>query len=71
MTALQQLRNLPVAERLELVEDLWDSIAEESGDLRISPSQIAELDRRLELDDEVPGQGTDWDTLKKRMLDSL
>lgn len=41
------LRELPVEERIKLVEDLWDSIAEDSKALPVTPEQRAELDRRL------------------------
>ncbi len=43
-----RLRELPLAERIKLVEDLWDSIAEEQNALPITPEQKAELDRRLD-----------------------
>lgn len=32
MKAIEKLRSLPIAERIQLVEDLWDSIAEDSGE---------------------------------------
>ncbi len=38
---------LPVEERIKLVEDLWDSIAADRQALRLTPGQKAELDRRL------------------------
>jgi putative addiction module component (TIGR02574 family) len=43
------LRRLPVAERLLLVEDLWDSIATDTpaADIPMSPLLMAELERRL------------------------
>jgi len=43
-----RLRDLPLAERIKLVEDLWDSIAEEQTALPVTPEQKAELDRRLD-----------------------
>jgi putative addiction module component (TIGR02574 family) len=42
------LRNLPLEERLRLVEDLWDSIASDQGALPLTSQQQAELDRRLD-----------------------
>ena len=42
-----KLRELPVEERLKLVEDLWDSIAEDHKVLPVTPDQKAELNRRL------------------------
>jgi putative addiction module component (TIGR02574 family) len=41
------LRELPVEERIKLVEDLWDSIAEDRKALPVTLEQRAELDRRL------------------------
>ncbi len=37
------LFKLPIAERLQLVEDLWDSIAAERADLPLAQSQLDEL----------------------------
>lgn len=42
------LRNLPLDERIRLVEDLWDSIAADQSSLPLTPEQRAELDRRLD-----------------------
>ncbi|MHB8549304.1 MAG: addiction module protein [Thermoplasmataceae archaeon] len=39
---------LPLDERIRLVEDLWDSIAADQQALRLTPEQKAELDRRLD-----------------------
>jgi putative addiction module component (TIGR02574 family) len=42
------LRDLPLNERIRLVEDLWDSIASDQNALPLTPEQQAELDRRLD-----------------------
>ena len=42
------LKNLPVHERIRLVEDLWDSIASDQNSISLSSAQKAELDKRLE-----------------------
>jgi putative addiction module component (TIGR02574 family) len=49
MNPVFDFRSLSVAERLQLVEDLWESIAEEAPDeaLPLTPELAAELDRRL------------------------
>lgn len=41
-------QQLPVEERIKLVEDLWDSIAADQQALRLTAEQKAELDRRLD-----------------------
>lgn len=43
-----KLQELPVEERIKLVEDLWDSIATDQEALRLTIEQKAELDRRLD-----------------------
>jgi putative addiction module component (TIGR02574 family) len=42
------LHELSIPERIRLVEDLWDSIAEQEGALPLTPAQRAELDQRLD-----------------------
>ena len=43
-----ELRTLPIGERIQLVEDLWDSIAAAQALLPLTEEQRAELDRRLD-----------------------
>ncbi len=43
-----KLLELPIEERIKLVEVLWDSIAVDRKALPITPEQQAELDGRLE-----------------------
>lgn len=38
------VRRLSPEERLELIEELWDSLSEE--DVRLTPEQLQELERR-------------------------
>lgn len=43
-----KLQDLPLEERIRLVEDLWDSIAADQQALPLTAEQKAELDRRLD-----------------------
>lgn len=43
-----KLKDLPVDERIRVVEDLWDSIAADQKALLLTAEQKAELDRRLD-----------------------
>ena len=47
---LDELRKLPVEQRIQLVEDLWDTIADDTvgESLAVTPELAAELDRRLQ-----------------------
>jgi putative addiction module component (TIGR02574 family) len=56
-----KLQDLPLEERLRLVEDLWDSIAAEEQKLPLTDAQRELLDERLdqyELDGD-PGEPVD------------
>jgi putative addiction module component (TIGR02574 family) len=55
------LKQLPVGERIQIVEDLWDSIAADQSVLPLTPEQQAELDRRLDAyeADKDPGRSVE------------
>jgi len=43
-----KLQELPVEERIRIVEDLWDSIAADQKSLPLTAEQRIELDHRLD-----------------------
>ncbi|MDO8864159.1 addiction module protein [Haliea sp. E1-2-M8] len=47
LTMNANLKELPVEERIRIVEDLWDSIAHDQKALPLTADQKVELDRRL------------------------
>jgi len=65
---LKQVAHLSVVEKLDLVEDLWDSIAEEADNLPLQEWQAKLLDQRLAEVEATPGVGEDWATVKARIL---
>jgi len=54
------------AERLQLVEDLWDSIAREGTEPPVSDSKREELRRRKERLLQNPSSGRTWAQVKQR-----
>jgi len=56
-----------IPERILLVEDIWDSIANVPDAVSISDSQRKELDRRLQAYHSDPATGDPWDIVKKRI----
>ena len=64
------LHRLPTEARLALVEELWDSIVDESTepDIPMSPELIAELDRRLKALDEGHERTYSWEEVRDRIL---
>jgi putative addiction module component (TIGR02574 family) len=67
MAAHLELRSLPFAERLQLVEDLWDSIAEDQHTLPDHPFIAAKLRERKERYLKNPSSGVPWEIAKGRI----
>lgn len=59
---------LSVTDRIRLVEDIWDSIAEVPQTVPLTQAQREELDRRLEDYRKHPDEGSPWEAVKKRVL---
>jgi len=55
---------LSVAERIQLVEDIWDSIAAVPESVDLPPAQRDELRRRLEAFHADPEAGSPWEEVK-------
>ena len=59
---------LTIEERIQLVADIWDSIAEHPEAVEISPETRELLDQRLAAYRMDPGRGSPWLEVKKRIL---
>lgn len=69
-TQLEEILQLSVAERIQLAEDIWDSIAADPAALPLSDAQRQELDRRLESYAQNPDEGLRWEELKEKVRNS-
>jgi putative addiction module component (TIGR02574 family) len=65
---LSDVLELPVSERLKLVEAIWDSIAEAPDALQLSEEERAELDQCLLDYEKNPDDGSPWHAVKERIL---
>jgi putative addiction module component (TIGR02574 family) len=63
-----EIFGLPLQERLQLVEDLWDSIALETTDVPVTLEQRRELDFRLAALEDNPDSGDTWENVKSRLI---
>ncbi|MBD2250307.1 addiction module protein [Nostoc parmelioides] len=61
------ISQLSVAERIQLAEDLWDSISGQAEEVPVSEVQQQELDRRLASYQQNPANGSSWEEVKKRL----
>ncbi|MEA5447352.1 addiction module protein [Leptolyngbya sp. CCNP1308] len=62
-----EISQLSIAERIQLAEDLWDSILDNPEELRLTDAQEQELDRRLEEYQRDPTAGSTWEEVKQRL----
>ena len=66
----EQAKKLSISDRILLVEEIWDTIAEENQAFELTDAQKRELDRRLESARTSPGQGRTWDEVKAEFMKS-
>lgn len=69
---LSKILELSVAQRILIVEEIWDSIVADSPDsVPLIESQKKELDKRLNSYRENPGAGTSWNKVKEKILSTI
>ncbi|MDQ3668458.1 MAG: addiction module protein [Acidobacteriota bacterium] len=61
---LDTAKSLPLSERIELVEALWESIIQDGYEPEVTPAQAEELDRRLAAHEKNPDDVVSWGTVK-------
>jgi putative addiction module component (TIGR02574 family) len=64
------LDQLSVADRIVLVEELWDSIAASSEGVTLSEAHIEDLQQRLDAHRDNPKVGSPWEEVKARLQGS-
>lgn len=58
---------LSVSERIQLVEDVWDSIVAAPDSVPLTAAQKEELDRRLDAYHKNPDAGSPWEFVRERI----
>lgn len=67
-TIESELRALSPAERILLVEEIWDRIAAEPDGVPFTAAHRAELDRRLDGLEKNPDPGRPWSEVRDALL---
>jgi putative addiction module component (TIGR02574 family) len=65
--SLAEILQLSVDERIQLVQDIWDSIAAVPEAIRLTDAQRQELDRRLAEYEKNPDEGIPWEEFKNQL----
>ena len=63
-SVLDTAKSLPLAERIELVEALWESIIQDGYEPELTTAQAEELDRRMAAHEKHPDDVVAWETVK-------
>jgi len=67
-TLMPEIARLTLAERIQLVEDLWDSIAAEaSQSVPLTEEQLAELQRRSRAHQQDPASAIPWEQVRAEL----
>jgi putative addiction module component (TIGR02574 family) len=61
------INKLSPEERLDLIEELWDSLSADPAKIPLTNAQAKELDRRLDEMDRDDTLGIPWDTVLARI----
>lgn len=62
------IAEMPVEDRIQLVHDIWDSIAELPEAVPVPDWHKEELQKRLEEFHQNPNEGSPWSEVKARIL---
>lgn len=67
MIDVKPVLELPVEERIRIVEQIWDSVADDAQHVALEAWQAAELDRRIAEFEVDPAAGVPWSEVKRRV----
>lgn len=67
--SIADILELPIQERIRLVELIWDSVAAVPEAVEVSPALKTELEARLKKFEQNPEAGYSWDEVKSRLKD--
>ena len=68
---IENIKKLSIAERILLVEDIWDSIISSKEDFPINDEQKRELDLRLAAYYENPNEGKSWEEVRNNIQSQI
>ena len=63
----EEIQQLSVAERVQLAEEIWDSIEAVPEQLPLTDAQRRELDLRLDAHQREPGNVIPWEEVREKL----
>ena len=65
--AERDILDLSVSERIQLAQDIWDSVAQVPESLALTDDEKAEIDHRLSAYQKDPKAGSPWPVVRDRV----
>jgi putative addiction module component (TIGR02574 family) len=65
--AIEEILNLGVKERLELIDEIWDSLAAHPDAVPLTVAQRKELDRRKRVHKQDPSAAKPWSEVHRTL----
>ena len=65
---MMKLNDLTASEKVTLAQQLWDSVASDQDAIKLTTAQKNELDNRLAQFESDQNVGSDWNTIKSKIL---
>ena len=66
--SLDQILQLPAAERVEIAQQIWESVSEHPESVLLTTAQKEELERRWQDFEQNPDEGEFWEDVKRSLL---
>ncbi len=64
---MEAIRKLTPAQRIALIEQIWDTLAEEDAEVPVSEAAMAEMERRARELASDPSKAASQDEVKRRL----
>ncbi len=72
MNSFSDIQKLSITERLDLLEQVWESLVVENGVPDLTTAQKLEIDKRLkDYDTDPTSKGRPWSEVKRRSINPL
>ena len=68
---LESFRKLSSSEKIRLLQELWDEVAEEAAHTSLSEAHRQLLDERLQQHSETPNDVEPWEKVRDEVLSEL
>ena len=62
--SITEIRNLPLREKFQILEAIWDDLSERVDEMSVSPAVQNILDERIERIRNGSAEVLDWDSVK-------